>query len=145
MQGKNEEIFKGKTFGGLLEDIYKNTKSKQTQINVLISELKPLIQNIADAGIIVPLIAEYVHIGVDNDEHLVKMAAIVQRAMALTTKQIENGEFTLLEEEKKLILDQVKQMKVSMDTTNNTQKLDDTVQKVISNGTDVSDDILNAD
>jgi len=76
----NEEIFKGKTFDSLLEDIYNNSKRKETQIQILITELKPMIKNIGDAVIIVPLIKDYMEIAVKNDEALIKMAAIVQKA-----------------------------------------------------------------
>ena len=63
------EIFKGKSFAGLLKDIYKNSAEKEKQIKILIGELKPLIRNIGDATIIVPLIKEYMEIGVKNDQH----------------------------------------------------------------------------
>ena len=76
----NEEIFDGKTFEDLLEDIYTNSKRKEAQIQILITELKPMIKNIGDAVIIVPLIKDYMEIAVKNDEALIKMAAIVQKA-----------------------------------------------------------------
>ena len=56
-------------------------KKKDKQITGLISELKPLINDIGDATLIVPLIKEYMEIGVRNDEQLIKMATIVQRAL----------------------------------------------------------------
>ena len=56
-------------------------KKKETQISGLISELKPLINDIGDATLIVPLIKEYMEIGIRNDEQLIKMATIVQRAI----------------------------------------------------------------
>ena len=42
-------------------------------------ELKPLVENIGDATLVVPMIKEYLEVGVKNDEHLIKMLAIVQR------------------------------------------------------------------
>lgn len=118
MQGQHEEIYKGKTFSDILKDIHNNQKQKERQITILIGELKPLIKTIADAGIIVPLIAEYMDIAVKNDEHLVKMAAIVQRAIATTTKKIEDGDYSqvLSDEEKRLILDEVKLLKTDADS-----------------------------
>lgn len=105
----NKEIFKGKTFSGLLEDIYVNSKEKDRQIKILISDLQPLIKNSGDATIIVPLIKEYLEASVKNDEHLVKMAAIVQRAMARTENK--NSDSPLLtEEEKKQLLEAVNDM-----------------------------------
>ena len=52
----NKEIFKGKTFSDLLKEIYDNSTKKEKQINSLIQELRPLVKNIGDATVIVPLI-----------------------------------------------------------------------------------------
>jgi hypothetical protein len=105
----NKEIFKGKTFSGLLEDIYTNQTTKDRQIKLLISDLQPLIKNSGDATIIVPLIKEYLEAAVKNDEHLVKMAAIVQRAMARTENK-NNDSPLLTEEEKRQLLEAVDDM-----------------------------------
>ena len=72
-------IFDGKTSSDVFKEIYSNSKKKDKQINSLIAELKPLIQNIGDARVVVPLIKDYLEIGVKNDEHLIKMMAVVQR------------------------------------------------------------------
>lgn len=74
-------VFKKKKFSDILSEIYDNQKKKETQISGLISELKPLINDIGDATLIVPLIKEYMEIGIRNDEQLIKMATIVQRAI----------------------------------------------------------------
>jgi len=71
-------IFKEKRYSELLEEIYDNQKRKEKQISGLISELRPLIQDTGDATIIVPLIKEYMEIGVKNDEQLIKVATILQ-------------------------------------------------------------------
>ena len=67
------ELFKGTTFSDLMKDIYHNSKKKDRQINTLIQELQPLIKNIGDATVIVPLIKEYLDVSVKNDEHLVRL------------------------------------------------------------------------
>ena len=74
-------IFGKKKFSDILNEIYDNQKKKEQQISGLISELKPLISDIGDATLIVPLIKEYMEIGVRNDEQLIKMATIVQRVV----------------------------------------------------------------
>ena len=74
-------IFGGKKFSDILEEIYNNQKRKEAQVTALISELKPLVQEIGDATLIVPLIKEYMEIGVKNDDALIKMATIVQRVL----------------------------------------------------------------
>jgi len=90
-------VFKKKKFSDILSEIYDNQKKKETQITGLISELKPLINDIGDATLIVPLIKEYMDIGVRNDEQLIKMATIVQRALNNSTSEDATG---ITEEEK---------------------------------------------
>ena len=81
MSGLNSIVFGKKKFSDILSEIYNNQKKKEDQISGLISELKPLVQDIGDATLIVPLIKEYLEIGVRNDEQLIKMATIVQRVI----------------------------------------------------------------
>ena len=98
-----EELFKGVTFSDLMSDVYHNSKKKDRQINQLISQLHPLIKTTSDATIVVPLIKEYLDIAVKNDDHLVKLTAIVQRF--ISTKQTITGEGSLLSDaEKKQLL-----------------------------------------
>jgi len=102
------EIFKGTSFSDLMKDIYHNSKKKDRQINTLIHELQPLIKNIGDATIIVPLIKEYLDVSVKNDEHLVKLAAVVQRLVGSASNS--NGdEFGMSEEEKNRLLETAQQ------------------------------------
>jgi hypothetical protein len=96
---KNEEIFKGTTFSDLMSEVYHNSKKKDRQISQLISQLQPLIRNASDATIIVPLIKEYLDVAVKNDDHLVKLTAIVQRY--ISTKQTIAGADSLLSDEEK--------------------------------------------
>ena len=46
-------VFKKKKFSDILSEIYDNQKKKEKQITGLISELKPLINDIGDATLIV--------------------------------------------------------------------------------------------
>ena len=75
----DKEIFNGKTLSGLFKEIHDNSTNTRSQIKALINELKPLIENIGDATLIVPMIKEYMEIGVKNDEHLIKLATVIQR------------------------------------------------------------------
>ena len=74
-------VFGNKKFSDLLEEIYNNQKRREAQVTALISELKPMVSDIGDATLIVPLIKEYMEIGIRNDEQLIKMATIVQRVV----------------------------------------------------------------
>jgi hypothetical protein len=106
MNNLETNIFGKKKFSDLLSEIYDNQKKKAIQISALISELKPLINDIGDATLIVPLIKEYMDLGLKNDEQLIKMATIIQRAIA-TNKTAEEG-FGMTEEEKSQLLAEVK-------------------------------------
>ena len=105
----DQEIFKGKSFSNLLEDIYNNSKKKEKQITALIKDLQPMIKSVGDATVIVPIIKEYLEVAVKNDEHLIKMAAIVQRAMARESST-ETGGILLTEEEKKQLIATVQEI-----------------------------------
>jgi hypothetical protein len=100
----NFEIFKGVSFSDLMSDVYHNSKKTSRQINQLIAQLQPLIRSASDATIIVPLIKEYLDVSVKNDDHLVKLTAIVQRY--ISTKQTISGDGSLLsDDEKKQLLE----------------------------------------
>ena len=100
MSNLESNVFGKKKFSDILKEIYDNQKKKEQQITALIGELKPLINDIGDATLIVPLIKEYMELGIKNDEQLIKMATIIQRALA-TGKSEEEG-FGMTEEEKAL-------------------------------------------
>ena len=96
MDPLNQVIFDDKSFGDLLKEIHSNQKKKSTQIASMIAELRPLITSLGDATVVVPLIKEYMEISVKNDDHLIKMASIVQR---LTTGGTNTGDGGLLSED----------------------------------------------
>jgi hypothetical protein len=74
-------LFGKKTFADLLKEIHTNSSNKEREIRALIDNLKPFITSAGDAVIIVPLIKDYLDVSVKNDDLLIKMAGIVQRAM----------------------------------------------------------------
>ena len=92
----DKEIFKGKTLSDLFGEIYDNSKETKSQVKGLIAELKPLIENIGDATLLVPMIKEYMEIGVKNDEHLIKLATVIQR-LEIAASRGETGEFDFSE------------------------------------------------
>ena len=102
----DKNIFGKKKFSDIIEEIYNNQKRKEEQISILISELKPLIQDIGDATLVVPLLKEYLEISVKNDEQLIKMATIIQRAVQNDGNDDDN--FGMTEAEKQQLLDEVK-------------------------------------
>ncbi len=96
MDSLNQILFDDKSFSDLLKEIHGNQKKKAKQLASLIAELRPLVQSLGDATVVVPLIKEYMEISVKNDDQLIKMAAIVQR---LSTSISSSGDGGLLTEE----------------------------------------------
>ena len=96
MDSLNQILFDDKSFSDLLKEIHGNQRKKSKQLAQLIAELRPLVQSLGDATVVVPLIKEYMEISVKNDDQLIKMAAIVQR---LSTVRVNSGDGGLLTEE----------------------------------------------
>jgi methanogenic corrinoid protein MtbC1 len=106
MSNLESNVWGKKKFSDLLKEIYENQKKKETQISALIGELKPLINDIGDATLIVPLIKEYMELGIKNDEQLIKMVTIAQRALA--SNKPEDESFGMTDDEKAQLLAEVK-------------------------------------
>jgi len=110
MEGLESNVFKDIKFKDILEEIYLNQKKKDKQISTLIGELKPMVTDIGDATLVVPLIKEYLEISVKNDEQLIKMATIIQRCVSNSNSGGGDG-FNISEAEKAQLLDEVKKLK----------------------------------
>ena len=119
----NNEIFKGKTFQDLTKDIYENTQKKKTQIDLLISEIHGFIQTIDDVVMVAPIIKEYMEVSVKNDEHLVKLAGVLQRIISKSSGV--NEESMLLSESEKDEL-----MSTLQDTVNDLQNESDRLTNI---------------
>jgi len=120
--GPNDfELFKGTTFSDLMKDVYHNSKKKSRQIDSLIQQLEPLVKNVSDATLIVPMIKDYIEVSVKNDDALVKLASIVQRLVNTNSKE-DNSEFGLSDEERTRLLqeaeDEVKSLRSNQPTLN---------------------------
>ena len=94
-----DDIFEGKSFEDLTKDIYENSVNKKKQIDLLISEIHGFITTIDDVVMVAPIIKEYMEVSVKNDEHLVKLAGVIQRIIAKSTGGDEES-FLLSDQEK---------------------------------------------
>jgi len=126
---ENNEIFEGKTFQDLTRDIYENTQKKKTQIDLLISEIHGFITTIDDVIMVAPIIKEYMEVSVKNDEHLIKLAGVLQRI--ISKSQGAADESMLLSDSEKEEL-----MGTLQDTVNDLQKESDRL-------TDIKDKTIN--
>ena len=111
MKSFDQIIFGKKTFSDLLKEIHTNQVEKKKKITELIQNLSPLINSPGDAVMLVPMIKEYLDVGVKNDEHLIKLGMIVQRLMQDNNNK---GDFELTDEEKQALLETVKDINKEM-------------------------------
>jgi|TARA_B100000900_G_scaffold401866_1_gene407030 hypothetical protein len=116
---KDTELFKGKSFADIMSDIYTNSKKKDRQLKLLIAQLEPLVKDINDATVVVPLIKEYMEVSVRNDEQIVKLAAIIQRMMKDVNSDDSDGGLGLTDEEKRQLLQNAKDIDDKIDSLKN--------------------------
>ena len=121
---KDTELFKGKTFADIMSDVYNNSKKKDRQLKLLIAQLEPLVKNLQDATVIVPLIIEYMEVSIKNVEQIVKLSAIVQRMLKDVNSSDEGG-LSLSEDEKKQLLENAKEIDDKIDALSNTEEGED--------------------
>jgi hypothetical protein len=111
MSSLDSDIFGDKKLKDLFQEIYNNQKKKEKQISSLIDELKPMIESIGDATLVVPLLKEYLEIGVKNDEQLIKMATIIQRCLTTTNSGGAGGDgFNISDAEKEQLLNDINKL-----------------------------------
>ena len=111
----NFELYNGKSFSDLCKDIVGNQSIRKSQIEMFISDLRPMIKTINDALQVVPLIKLYIDSGISNDESLVKLAQICQRIMSAQSNAEASGATSLglTEEEKKELMASIDEIKKS--------------------------------
>ena len=118
-----DEIFEGKSFQDLTYDIYKNTTDRKKQIDLLISEIHGFITTIDDVILVAPIIKEYMDVAVKNDEHLVKLAGVLQRI--ISKSQGDSDETALLSDSEKEEL-----IGTLQDVVNDLQKESDRIDNI---------------
>ena len=116
---KDTELFKGKSFSDIMADIYTNSKKKDRQLKLLIAQLEPLVKDINDATVVVPLIKEYMEVAVRNDDQIVKLAAIIQRMLKDANSSESSSGFGLSEDEKRQLLENAKEIDDRIDSLKN--------------------------
>ena len=128
---KDNEIFEGKTFQDLTKDIYENTQKKKLQIDLLIQEIHGFITTIDDVVMVAPIIKEYMDASIKNDEHLVKLAGVLQRI--ISKSQGESDESMLLTDAEKEEL-----MGTLQDTVSDLQKESDRLSDIKNKTTNIN-------
>ena len=124
----NYEIFEGKSLSGLFKDIYENTKTNKTQLEVLMKEVVGFIKDGDTAVQIIPMLKEYLEINVKNDDQLVKVAAIVQRIIAAENKGGSEDEFGLSDAEKEQLMGAIED--AATDLQNHSDEITDDMKRI---------------
>ena len=124
----NYEIFEGKSLSDLFKDIYENTKTNKTQLEVLMKEVVGFIKDGDTAVQIIPMLKEYLEINVKNDDQLVKMAAVVQRIIAVENKGGSEDEFGLSDKEKEQLMGALED--AASDLQNRADEINEDINKI---------------
>ena len=127
------QIYEGKTFAELTKDIYQNSKLKKTQLDLLIQEAHGYINTVEDLVVVMAVIKELMEVAVKNDEHLVKLAGVVQRIMTRSTGVSDEGSL-LSDSEKEDLLNSLQDVANDLQTT---QDVADKAEKKITKIKDI--------
>jgi hypothetical protein len=104
-------LFGSTSLSDLFKQIHKNNKDIDKQIGEFIDTLKPMASsNAGSAVMLMPTVKDLIDVNVKNNEQLIKMAAIAQRAANVNSSSsselINMDEINALLEEQKEIQEQ---------------------------------------
>jgi hypothetical protein len=104
-------LFGNTSLSDLFKQIHRNNKDVDKQINELIDTLKPIAtSNAGSAVMLMPTVKDLIDVNVKNNEQLIKMAGIAQRAATVNANSgqdlINMDEINALIEEQKAVQEQ---------------------------------------
>jgi hypothetical protein len=104
-------VFDGMSLSDLFKKIHKNNKDIDKQIGEFIDIMKPMATtNAGSAVMLMPTVKDLIDVNVKNNEQLIKMAAIAQRAATVNANSgdslIDMSEIEALLEEQKAVQEQ---------------------------------------
>jgi len=117
-------LFGDKSLSDLFKQIHKNNKDTDKQIAELIEAIKPMINNPDSAVMLMPTVKDLIDVNVKNNDQLIKMAGIAQRA-ASSNNAIGNDSFFDPDEIQALLEEQnhiKEEGQKLLDTTSEVQK-----------------------
>ena len=108
-------IFGNTSLSDLFKQIHKNNKDIDKQIGEFIDTMKPMAtSNAGSAVMLMPTVKDLIDVNVKNNEQLIKMAAIAQRAVSSnsssTDSLIDMSEIEALLAEQKNVQEQGKKL-----------------------------------
>ena len=104
-------LFGNTSLADLFKQIHRNNKDIDKQINELIDNIKPLAtSNAGSAVMLMPTVKDLIDVNVKNNDQLLKMAGIAQRAASINASAgnelINMDEINALLEDQKIIEEQ---------------------------------------
>jgi len=104
-------LFGNTSLSDLFKQIHRNNKDIDKQINELIDNIKPLAtSNAGSAVMLMPTVKDLIDVNVKNNDQLLKMAGIAQRAASVNASAgnelINMDEINALLEDQKIIEEQ---------------------------------------
>jgi len=108
-------VFGSTSLSDLFKQIHKNNKDIDKQIGDFIDTMKPMATaNAGSATMLMPTVKDLIDVNVKNNEQLIKMAAIAQRAVAVSNNSnnelIDMSEIEALLAEQKEVQEQGKKL-----------------------------------
>jgi cell division FtsZ-interacting protein ZapD len=108
-------VFGSTSLSDLFKQIHKNNKDIDKQIGEFIDTLKPMASsNAGSAVMLMPTVKDLIDVNVKNNEQLIKMAAIAQRAATVSNNSnnelIDMSEIEALLAEQKEVQEQGKKL-----------------------------------
>ena len=98
-------VFGSTSLSDLFKQIHKNNKDIDKQIGEFIDTLKPMASsNAGSAVMLMPTVKDLIDVNVKNNEQLIKMAAIAQRAATVSSNS--NNELIDMSEIEALLAEQ---------------------------------------
>jgi len=83
-------LFGNTSLSDIFKQIHRNNKDTDKQINELIDALKPLASsNAGSAVMLMPTVKDLIDVNVRNNDQLIKMAGIAQRASTSNSNGVE--------------------------------------------------------
>jgi hypothetical protein len=128
IKSKDDIVFADKSLSNILEDIYTNSRKKETTITDIMQSFLLTLKGGKDIAYIGPVIKDLLDISVKNDDQLVKVATIIQRIMNAGSGGSDDA-FGLTDQMKEELLS----------TIQDAEKVDKEIQKEIESVKKVED------
>jgi len=90
----SQVVFEGKKLEDLVKEVYDNHKKQDKKLKSELTRLSEMITNPGDAIVIVPMLKGFFDSSLKNDETLMKLVQIFQKAADSKKDESDNGMLT---------------------------------------------------